>query len=115
MTPAPSFKDCIAADVSLVFLNPREFGEPHLLNGREMTVIIDDNELQERDQFRLLGAAGGGTNYKATRLVYVEKAVFGPRPALGVNLNLDGREYRVCAGTTEEAGILAIALEALRS
>lgn len=48
-------------------------------------------------------------------MVYVAKADFGRRPALGVIVNLDGRDYRVAQGTTEEAGILAIALEANRT
>jgi hypothetical protein len=111
---APSFKDCIAADVANVFLNRMEFADAHTVNGQEMTVLVDENELQERDKFKLLGATQGGT-YKATRMIYVAKAEFGPRPALGVTVNLDGREYRVADGTTEEAGILAIALEAARS
>ena len=112
---APTFKDCIAADVAGVFLNRMEFADTHTVNGKQMTVMVDENELQDRDKFSLLGAAPGGTNYKATRMIYVAKAEFGRRPALGSTVNLDGREYRVAQGTTEEAGILAIALEALRS
>lgn len=110
-----TFKDCIAADVVSTFLNRMEFAENHTVNGKEMTVMVDENELQERDKFKLLGATPGGTNYKAARMIYVAKADYGPRPALGSTINLDGREYRVAPGTTEEAGILAIALEALRS
>lgn len=112
---APSFKDCIAADVTATFLNHLEFADAHTVNGREMTVLVDENELQDRDKFSLLGATPGGTTYKATRMIYVAKVEFGKRPALGSTVNLDGREYRVAQGTTEEAGILAIALEALRS
>lgn len=111
---APRFKDCIAADVSNVFLNCLEFADKHTVNGKEMTVMVDENELQERDKFKLLGANQNGT-YKATRMIYVAKVEFGLRPALGATINLDGREYRVAPGTTEEAGILAIALESLRS
>lgn len=111
---APSFKDCIAADISNVFLNRWEFADDHVVNGRQMIVLVDENELQERDKFKLLGASQNGT-YKATRMIYVAKTEYGPRPALGAALNLDGREYRVTDGTTEEAGILAIALEAVRS
>lgn len=112
---APTFRDCIAADVTSTFLNPAEFGEPHTVNGKQMTVILDENELQDRDKFKLLGAGPGGTNYTATRMIYVAKAEFGPRPALGAILTMDGRAYRVAAGTTEEAGILAITLEANRT
>lgn len=111
---APSFKDCISADINNVFLNSLEFADKHTVNGREMTVLVDENELQERDKFKLLGANQSGT-YRATRMIYVEKSEFGLRPALGATLNLDGREYRVASNTTEEAGILAIALEAIRS
>lgn len=111
---APSFKDCIAADVFNVFMNKMEFADEHTVNGKKMIVTVDENELQERDKFKLLGATGG-TGYKAIRMIYVAKTEFGLRPALGAMLNLDGREYRVSPGTTEEAGILAIALEANRT
>lgn len=111
----PCFKNCIAADVAAVFLNEMEFADLHTINGKKMTVLVDENELQERDKFKLLGASPGGTNYKATRMLYVAKVDFGLRPAIGANLTLDGRVYRVAPGTTEEAGILAIALEAIRS
>ena len=112
---APTFKDCVAADISGVFLNKMEFADDHTINGKKMTALVDDNELQERDKFKLVGATAGGTAYKATRMVYVAKADFGHRPALGATVNLDGRDYRVAQGTTEEAGILAIALEANRT
>ena len=112
---APTFKDCLAADISAVFLNKMEFADTHTINGKKMTALVDDNELQERDKFKMVGVGGGGTAYKATRMVYVAKADFGRRPALGVIVNLDGRDYRVAQGTTEEAGILAIALEANRT
>ena len=112
---APTFKECVAADIPAVFLNKMEFADDHIINGKKMTALVDDNELQERDKFKLAGAAAGGTGYKATRMVYGAKADFGHRPALGVIVNLDGRDYRVTQGTTEEAGILAIALEANRT
>ena len=112
---APTFKECLAADIPAVFLNKMEFADTHTINGKKMTALVDDNELQERDKFKLVGATAGGTAYKATRMVYVAKADFGHRPALGATVNLDGRDYRVAQGTTEEAGILAIALEANRT
>lgn len=112
---APTFKECLATDISAVFLNKMEFADDHIINGKKMTALVDDNELQERDKFKLVGATAGGTAYKATRMVYVAKADFGHRPALGATVNLDGRDYRVAQGTTEEAGILAIALEANRT
>lgn len=110
---APTFKDTVAADISTVFLNNQEFAETHNVNGKEMTVMVDDNELLERDKSKLLGAPTNGI-YKSRRLIYVAKSNFGKRPAQGVLLTLDGRQYKV-QGCTEEAGILAIELEAVRS
>lgn len=109
---APSFKDQIAADIG-TFLNVQEFADAHTVNGKTMTVVVDDNELLERDKSKLLGAPLNGT-YKARRLIYVARAEFGPRPAIGAMLALDGRQYKV-KDSTEEAGVLAIELEAVRS
>jgi len=107
---APSFKDCLAADIHNVFLNRMEFADTHNVNGREMDVLVDENELLERDKARIMGTAAGGI-YKSRRLIYVAKADFGPRPAQDAVLVLDGRQYRVQT-CTEEAGILAIELGA---
>lgn len=108
-----SFKDCIAADVTGVFLTPLEFADTHTVNGRKMIVLVDENELLERDKSKVMGTSQGGT-YKARRLIFVTRLEFGPRPAQGVILEMDGREFQV-ADCTEEAGILAIELGAVRS
>lgn len=110
---APTFKEQIAADISTTFLNCLEFADTHTVNGKKMAVVVDDNELLERDKAKIMAAQTEGT-YKARRLVYVAKADFGPRPAQGVVLTLDGKTYKV-KSCTEEAGVLAIELEAVRS
>ena len=110
---APSFKDQIAADIFGTFLNAQEFADTNTVNGKKMTVVVDDNELLERDKSKLLGAPLNGT-YKARRLIYVARTEFGPRPAIHAVLTLDGRQYKV-KDSTEEAGVLAIELEAVRS
>ena len=109
---APGFKDLVAADISAVFLNDQEFAGTHTIDGKPMAVVVDENELLERDKSKM-GAQTEGT-YKARRLVYVAKADFGPRPAQGAMLTLDGKAYKV-KSCTEEAGVLAIELEAVRS
>ena len=106
-------KEQIAADISTTFLNCLEFADTHTVNGKEMAAVVDDNELLERDKAKIMAAQTEGT-YKARRLVYVAKADFGPRPAQGAMLTLDGKAYKVKT-CTEEAGVLAIELEAVRS
>lgn len=108
-----SFKELVSADISNVFLNILEFAEVRLVNGKKMSVVVDDNELLERDKATLLGGRLDGT-YRSRRLIYVSKAEFGPRPAQSSILTLGTKDYRV-KSCTEEAGILAIELEAEKS
>lgn len=109
---APSFKEQVAADISGVFLNNQEFADKHTIDGVEMTVVVDENELLERDKSKL-GIRVDGT-YKSRRLIYVSRKEYGPRPAYGNQIIFDGRPFRV-ADCTEEAGMLAITLEAVRT
>lgn len=107
-----SFKDQIAADIRSVFLHPLEFADKHSIDGKEMDVLIDDNELLDRDISK--GGSNQAGTYRSKRLIYVACADFGPRPALGRMLNLDGRDFRV-EDCTEEDGMFAIELKAVRS
>lgn len=109
---APGFKDLVTADISAVFLNGQEFADTHTIDGKPMTVVVDENELLEREKSKM-GIQVDGT-YKARRLIYVAKEEYGPRPAHGKQINFDGRLFRV-ADCTEEASVLAITLEAVRS
>ena len=47
---APGFKDLVAADISAVFLNDQEFAGTHTIDGKPMAVVVDENELLERDK-----------------------------------------------------------------
>lgn len=110
--PPLSFKDCVAHDLTQVFLNPAEHGEIHQVDGRDMTIILDEDALLARD------AARGGVHmdglYRTRRLLYVAKADYGGRPPSGKPLSLDGRSYRVVQAT-EDAGLLSIEIEAIRT
>ena len=119
---APSFKDCVAADIHGVFLNAQEFADTHTIDGREMDAVVDDDALLERDAARggvhTDGTYRGGVHtdgtYRTRRLLYVSKSDYGGRPMSGKALNLDGREYRVVQAD-EAAGVLSIEIEAIRT
>ena len=104
---APSFKDCVAADIHGVFLNNQEFASTHTIDGKEMDAVVDDDALLERDAAR--GGVHTDGTYRTRRLLYVDKADYG-----GGILNLDGREYRVVQAD-EAAGVLTIEIEAIRT
>lgn len=106
------FKDAIQEDIFSVFLNLDEFADMHTIDGEEMRVIIDSNELIERT------AKSGETHtdglYKSHILIYVPVEDYGPKPRLGKLLNLDGKKTYVIVDVADEDGIYSMELEANR-
>lgn len=90
-----TFKEQLAADAAAVFLNPEEFGETHIVNDKEMTIVIDDNELIGRQGQHIDGI------YKNQKLIYVSAADFGPLPKQGSAFKLDGGTYTVDSAVAE--------------
>lgn len=107
-----AFKEQIGRDITGVFLNRDEFSELHTVDGRRMTVQVDENEAIER-QLREIKSNDDGV-YVKQKLIYVSEAEFGELPYIGRLLKFDGKMYRV-ADAVSEAGIHSITLEANRS
>ncbi len=106
-----TFKDMVKSDVKNVFMNPEEFGESHTVDGKEMSIIVDDNELIDREKKIKTMAEG---LHKKRLLIHVSAEDFGSEPLIGRILELDGDYYEV-ADVSDEMGIYAITLEANRS
>ena len=53
-----TFKELVQQDTKEIFLNFDEFGETHLVDGEEKVIIIDTNELVEREKRRDISMAG---------------------------------------------------------
>ncbi len=107
-----TFKEQLAADNKDIFMNLDEFSELHVINGREMAVQIDGNEMIEREKYRSDIYAEGV--YKKKLLIYVMAVDFGKLPAVGRVLTLDGKTYTI-SDAVDEAGIYSISLEANKS
>lgn len=107
----PTFKDLLKQDVTQVFLNPDEFGAPHMVNGREMIIVSDDIENIERE--KKMKSSMDGLHVRQI-FFYVSSEEFGKFPAIGDLLDLDGRKYQV-VDATDECGIYGITIEANRS
>lgn len=103
-----SFKELLRQDIKQVFLNPAEFGEEHLINGKKMLAVIDDVELTEREK-RMQNHMDG--MYKKQTLIFVGALDFGPLPGLGKPLIIDGRTFLV-ADAISEGGVYSLHLEA---
>ena len=88
----PTFKELIQRDVKQVFLNPEEYGEEHMVQGKPMVIVSDDLENIEREKKMKSNMDG-----IHARLI-----------------DLDGQKY-VVLEATDEAGMYAITVEANRS
>ena len=55
-----TFKEQLVEDNKGIFMNPDEFSEFHVINGQEMAVQIDGNEMIEREKYRSEIYAEGG-------------------------------------------------------
>lgn len=107
----PTFKDLLKQDVTQVFLNPDEFGEPHMVNGKQMTIVSDDMESIERE--KKMKSSMDGLHARQI-FFYVSAEDFGTFPAMGDLLDLNGRKYTV-VDASDECGIYGITIESNRS
>lgn len=106
-----TFKEVIRADISNVFVNTDEFAVTHNVNGKDIPIITDNNELIDRE--KKAKSNMDGVNVKTT-LIYVKARDFGPLPPVGYAITIDGMSYRVMDATNED-GVYSIHLEANRS
>lgn len=98
-------------DVKTVFFNPLEFGEEHTINGKQMLILIDDNELSEREK-RIKSHMDG--IYKKQTLIYVSAIDYGPLPGVGKPVIIDGVTF-IVTDSLNEGGMYSIHLEANKS
>lgn len=106
-----SFKELLRQDVKTVFLNPTEFGEEHTVNGKRMQIIIDDNELTEREK-RMKSNMDG--IYKKQTLIYVSALDYGPLPGTGKPVKIDDVTF-IVTDSINEGGVYSLHLEANNS
>lgn len=110
-----TFKEQVQHDIDAVFMNLEEFSGIHTVNGREMAVQIDSNEMIEREKRHRnrQGVYSDGVYIKEL-LIYVRAEDFGKLPAVGRVLTLDGKAYTI-SDAIDEDGIYSLSLEANRT
>lgn len=97
------FKDMVAADRRSVFLNGLEFADDHLVEGKTIRCVIDDDRLRERQAGSELAVA------ESYMLLYAACEDLPPRRRAGAALNVDHREL-IVDDWSEDMGIATIAL-----
>ena len=80
------FKAMVDEDRLSVFLDTDFFGELYRIEGKEIPIVLDNDELKERQAGQDLAVAESAT------LFYARVEDLPPRRAAGENLNVNGRE-----------------------
>lgn len=97
------FKDMVAADRGSVFLNLDFFGEMHRVEGKLIPLMIDNDELKERQGGQDLAVAESST------LFYARAEDLPPRRAPGSSININGRECLI-DDWSEDMGMATVVL-----
>lgn len=98
-----AFKDMMAADIAAIFLNEQHFGEAYRVEGKTISIVIDNDELKERQGSQDLAVAESAT------LFHAAVSDLPPRKAPGSSLNINGREC-IIDDWKEDMGMATIAL-----
>lgn len=107
------FKEMVREDIEDVFFNLKEFADIHTINGVRMACIVDSNELIERERRQTAMQLYRQGIHLKELMIYVQASDFGPLPAIGRSLALDGRNYLV-TDAVDECGVYSITVEAVR-
>lgn len=97
------FKDAVARDIGSAFLNLDFFGELYRIEGKNIPIVIDNDELKERQGGQDLAVAESAT------LFYARTADLPPRRPAGGNLNVNGREC-IVDDWQEDMGVSTVVL-----
>ena len=97
------FKDVVEVDRMNVFLDLDFFGETVMVEYKRIPVVMDNDELKERQGGQDLAVAESAT------LFYARSEDLPPRRAPGSNLNVNGKEC-IIDDWQEDMGIATIVL-----
>lgn len=103
-----SFKDQVQQDLDAVFLNTDEFAEIHRIEGAEITVVVDNDQLNKLKKGQILGLV------EADMLLMGKAADFPPGMEPGRLLNVDGREL-IVVNSGKDMGLMEVALKQNRN
>ena len=102
-----SFKDQIMKDLD-VFLNLDEFAETHRIEGVQVAVVVDSDQLNKLKKGQILGLI------EADMLLMGKEADFPANLEPGRLLNVDGRELLV-VNSGKDMGLVEVALRQNRT
>lgn len=103
-----SFKEQIRKDLDSVFLNLNEFAELHRVEGVQISVVVDNDQLVKLKQGQILGLV------EADMLLMGREEDFPADLDPGRLLNVDGREL-IVTNSGKDMGLVEVALSQNRT
>lgn len=103
-----SFKEQILKDLDAVFFNLDEFAELHRVEGKQIAVVVDNDQLNKLKKGQILGLV------EADMLLMGRESDFPRDLEPGRLLNVDGREMLV-ANSGKDMGLVEVALRQNRT
>ena len=97
------FKEQIQKDLDAVFLNLGEFAELHRVEGKEIAVVVDNDQLTQLKKGQILGLV------EADMLLMGRESDFPANLPPGRLLNVDGREL-IVQNSGKDMGLIEVAL-----
>ena len=103
-----SFKEQILKDLDAVFLNVDEFAEYHRVEGVQIPVVVDNDQLNKLKEGQILGLV------EADMLLMGKESDFPRDLEPGRLLNVDGREL-IVVNSGKDMGLVEVALRQNRT
>lgn len=101
------FQQMVEEDIDEVFLDLDEFASLHLVEGREISAMMDTD-----DRLELSGGEKLGVSRSSIR-IFARIEDLPPRREEGASLNVDHREY-IVDSWSEEMGMASVSLSQAR-
>lgn len=102
------FKEQLQKDLDAVFLNTDEFAEIHRVEGAEIPVVVDNDQMNKLKKGQILGLI------EADMLLMGRESDFPADLEPGRLLNVDGREL-IVANSGKDMGLVEVALRQNRT
>ena len=103
-----SFNDDILADIGEVFLNLDEFAEEHKVEGKKITLVMNNDQLETLKKGQILGLV------EADILIFAKEEDLPTDLEPGRFLNVDGREL-IVVKSGRNMGLAEVALRQNRT
>lgn len=87
-----SFKEQLEKDMDTIFFNPNEFAENHMIDGKEIPIVVDNDRIIELSLGKTTETRGIFTD---DIMFFVLKKYLDYEPCAGQHMTFDGETYPI--------------------